>query len=235
LRAGWICFFIALAVAWIIPLGHVFYSVAIILAIVTLCRMPPRHGLTLLICSLLGIGLSAAISLMVGATLLMTVMASFMQKPAPILSRTAAAQPMPTVPAVMAPQVLPVRGIQSIEVPAAKVQRTMTSAIKTPRSTPLPTPKAAPSEEITIPLNEWRTVNSRYGCFSVKVIDHGPATFSVWINGEESPRRLDKIKGFETTKTNQTLITRLAGADVYYIDRISVSPGYCVLNVVSHA
>jgi hypothetical protein len=90
---------------------------------------------------------------------------------------------------------------------------------------------AQTAEEVTIELGKWQSIQTRHGSLSVKIVDHGPATFSVSINGSNL-RRLDKIKGFETTGTNLTPIASLAAADVYYVDRISVSPGYCVLKVV---
>lgn len=89
-----------------------------------------------------------------------------------------------------------------------------------------------PAEEFTILLNEWATVPSSFGSFAAKVEDHGPMTFSVSIDYGR-PRRLDKIKGFETTGENITEIHSLRGAKAYFVDRISVRPGYCVLKVVS--
>ena len=68
----------------------------------------------------------------------------------------------------------------------------------------------------------------------MKIVDHGPVTFSVGINGSDL-HRMDKVKGFETTKSNITLIHRLSDAEVYYVDRISVSLGYCVIKIIPRA
>lgn len=98
---------------------------------------------------------------------------------------------------------------------------------------PRPAYKAqpAPPEEVTIPLQRPTEVTTRYGSFWVEIVDHGPVTFSYRINDSRF-RRIDKVKGFETTGTNITLIHRLSNADVYFVDRISVSVGYCVLKIV---
>jgi len=109
-----------------------------------------------------------------------------------------------------------------------------TSQRYAPRSAPRTvavTPR--PAREYTIPLNQSTTVHTEYGAVSVKIVDHGPVTFSVWVNhGRE--RRIEKIKGFETTGTNITEIYAFSRARVYYVDRISVSTGYCVLKVIPH-
>jgi hypothetical protein len=86
-------------------------------------------------------------------------------------------------------------------------------------------------EEFTIPLDRRAQVTSSHGSFSALIHDHGVETFSVSINGERT-RRLEKIKGFESTATNLAFIHTLSGARVYYVDRISVASNCCVLKVV---
>jgi hypothetical protein len=242
LRAGWICFGLGLAIAWIFPLAHVFYSVAMILSVVAMCRLPARHGITLLICSFLGIGISLAISLAVGVRFI-AALATTLRPPAAAASLRSQI-PNLSVSPVQGQHFAPglPRSIDSTHLPITKTAglRTSTTTARTASSGTTTRPGAAtplplPAEEITIQLGEWQTVRTRYGSLTVKIIDHGPATFSVWVGGEQSPQRLDKIKGFETTGTNLTRITTLPGANVYYIDRISVSPGYCVLKVVSRS
>lgn len=61
LIAGWICFGLGLAVAWIFPPAHFFYSVAVILAIVCMVTHQVKRGLMLLLVSCAGIGISSAI------------------------------------------------------------------------------------------------------------------------------------------------------------------------------
>ena len=63
LKAGWICFGIGAAVAWIFPPAFLFYSVALILSIVALCTRQVNRGLTLLPSSFVGMGTSALLSL----------------------------------------------------------------------------------------------------------------------------------------------------------------------------
>ena len=61
LVAGWICFGLGVAIAWLFPLAHFFYSVAIILAIICMATHQVKRGLVLLLMSCAGIGVSAAI------------------------------------------------------------------------------------------------------------------------------------------------------------------------------
>jgi hypothetical protein len=231
IRAGWICFGLGLGIAWIFSLAHVFYSVAIVLAVVALCRHSPRHGLTLLICSLLGIGISAAISLVVGASLLASIARSVRPPPPPAVASQH--QPSPLAVDVEKQFPRPSANTRNLALDDRNPQTAPTAKVRSNRSNLVASPQLPrPAEEVTIQLGEWQSIRTRYGSLRVKIIDHGPATFSVWINGASSPRRLDKIKGFETTGTNLTPIASLSGADVYYVDRISVSPIYCVLKVV---
>jgi hypothetical protein len=58
LKAGWICFGLGLLMSWIFPLGNVFFSIAIITAIVAMCTHQVNRGLVLLISSFFGIGVS---------------------------------------------------------------------------------------------------------------------------------------------------------------------------------
>ena len=100
-----------------------------------------------------------------------------------------------------------------------------------PMPRPAPAPVSRPAEEVVIPLDQWTPVNTEYGSFTVRVHDHGVLTFTVWI-GSGAPRRIEKQKGFETTATNIVQIHALAGAKVYYVDRIAVEAGHCVLKIV---
>ena len=61
LQAGWICCCLGLGIAWLFPLAHFFYSVAVVLAIVCMCTHQVNRGLILLITSCVGIGVSAIV------------------------------------------------------------------------------------------------------------------------------------------------------------------------------
>ena len=61
LKAGWICFGIGLAISWFFPLGHAFFSVALITAVVAMCTHQVNRGLALLISSFVASGLCALI------------------------------------------------------------------------------------------------------------------------------------------------------------------------------
>lgn len=62
LKAGWICFGLGLAVAWIFPPAFLFYSIALILAVVAMCMHQVNKGLALLLSTFIGMGTSAMIS-----------------------------------------------------------------------------------------------------------------------------------------------------------------------------
>lgn len=141
------------------------------------------------------------------------------------------------VPAPAYPQTAPHRA--RITVPASgnyrsSERRQVASIAQHYPARSAPRPAAAtprPTREYTIPLNRYTTIHTEYGSVGVKIVDHGPVTFSVWINyGGE--RRIEKIKGFETTGTNITEIYAFPRARVYYVDRISVSTGHCALKVI---
>lgn len=51
LKAGWICFGLGLAISWFFPLGNVFFSIALITAVVAMCTHQVNRGLILLISS----------------------------------------------------------------------------------------------------------------------------------------------------------------------------------------
>lgn len=59
--AGWICFGIGLATAWFFPPCHVFFSVALVLAVVAMATHQIETGLALLICTLLASASCAAV------------------------------------------------------------------------------------------------------------------------------------------------------------------------------
>ena len=61
LKAGWICFGIGLATSWFFPLGHAFFSVAIITAVVAMCTHQVNRGLALLVSSFVAIALCTAV------------------------------------------------------------------------------------------------------------------------------------------------------------------------------
>jgi hypothetical protein len=63
LKAGWICFALGMAVAWIFPPAYLFFSVALILAIVAMCTHQVNKGVILLLSSFVGMGTSALVSL----------------------------------------------------------------------------------------------------------------------------------------------------------------------------
>jgi hypothetical protein len=106
--------------------------------------------------------------------------------------------------------------------PAKRAVSTMVAQIPKP---------APPPQEVTIPLNTQWPVSTEFGTFNVRILDHGIRTISVWINGQ-GPLRIDKVKGFENDGTNIAQIHSLPGADVYYVDRISVSSDKCVLKII---
>jgi hypothetical protein len=92
LKAGWICFGLGLAVSWFFPLGNVFFSVALITAVVAMCTHQVNRGLALLISSFCGIVLCAVMffGLALGAVALTG--AAAMQKVDSDLKRSRAAQ-----------------------------------------------------------------------------------------------------------------------------------------------
>jgi hypothetical protein len=61
LKAGWICFGIGLALSWFFPLANVFFSIAIITAIVAMCTHQVNRGLVLLLSSFCGIAVCALV------------------------------------------------------------------------------------------------------------------------------------------------------------------------------
>ncbi len=61
LKAGWICFGIGLALSWFFPLANVFFSIAIIGAIVAMCTHQVSRGLILLLSTLCALALCAFI------------------------------------------------------------------------------------------------------------------------------------------------------------------------------
>ena len=61
LKAGWICFGLGLSISWFFPPGNVFFSVALITAVVAMCTHQVNRGLALLVSSFLAIGLCAAL------------------------------------------------------------------------------------------------------------------------------------------------------------------------------
>ncbi len=64
LKAGWICFGLGVAIAWIFPPAFLFYSVALIMAIVAMCTHQVSRGLILLLSSFVAMGTSAFLSFM---------------------------------------------------------------------------------------------------------------------------------------------------------------------------
>jgi hypothetical protein len=59
LKAGWICFGLGLSISWFFPPGNIFFSVALITAVVAMCTHQVNRGLALLVSSFLAIGLCA--------------------------------------------------------------------------------------------------------------------------------------------------------------------------------
>jgi hypothetical protein len=59
LKAGWICFCLGLSISWFFPPGNIFFSVALITAVVAMCTHQVNRGLALLLSSFLAIGLCA--------------------------------------------------------------------------------------------------------------------------------------------------------------------------------
>lgn len=63
LKAGWICFGLGVAIAWFFPPAFIFYSVALIMAIVAMCTHQVSRGLILLLSSFVAMGTSAFLSM----------------------------------------------------------------------------------------------------------------------------------------------------------------------------
>lgn len=59
LKAGWICFGLGLSISWFFPPGNLFFSVALITAVVAMCTHQVNRGLALLLSSFVAIGLCA--------------------------------------------------------------------------------------------------------------------------------------------------------------------------------
>jgi hypothetical protein len=92
LKAGWICFGLGLAISWFFPLGNVFFSIALITAIVAMCTHQVNRGLVLLISSFGGIGLSAVIFFGLALGAVAVTGAAAMKKVEADLQRTRSAQ-----------------------------------------------------------------------------------------------------------------------------------------------
>ncbi len=69
LKAGWICFALGVAIAWIFPPAFLFYSVALIMAIVAMCTHQVSRGLILLLSSFVAMGTSAFLSMILAVGL----------------------------------------------------------------------------------------------------------------------------------------------------------------------
>lgn len=61
--AGWICFGIVLATAWFFPPCHVFFAVALVLAVVAMATHQIEDELALFICTLVASAICAAVFL----------------------------------------------------------------------------------------------------------------------------------------------------------------------------
>lgn len=234
LKVGWICFGIGAAVAWIFPPAYVFYSIGLIMAIVALCTRQASHGIVLLLSSFVAMATSAFISIFFAGTLFSSGLGVVANRTE---QRIEAAQPdiqMANVPGTPFRTFTPnpqssgdTTKNRYAQVATRDTRRSQEAAPASRREQSTP---PRPPEEITVPLRQWTNVASRFGSFSVKIVDHGPVTISVGINGSEL-HRIEKVKGFETTGTNITPIHHLGAADVYYVDRISVPLGHCVIKI----
>jgi hypothetical protein len=69
LKAGWICFGLGAAVAWIFFPGYFFYSVALVMAVIAMCTRQVSRGLILLLSTFVAMGTSALISIFLMGTL----------------------------------------------------------------------------------------------------------------------------------------------------------------------
>ncbi|HEX8373532.1 MAG TPA: hypothetical protein VF585_12180 [Chthoniobacterales bacterium] len=70
--AGWICFGIGASISWIFPPGYIFFSVAVVMAIVAMATHQVSRGLILLLSSLLGLAVSVVISFVLAIGLFAT-------------------------------------------------------------------------------------------------------------------------------------------------------------------
>ena len=61
LQAGWICFGLGLVLSWIFPLGNIFFSIALIAAVVAMCSHQVHRGLVLLLSTFCGMTVCALI------------------------------------------------------------------------------------------------------------------------------------------------------------------------------
>jgi hypothetical protein len=80
LKAGWICFGLALAVAWIFPPAFIFYSVALVLAVIAMATHQVSKGLALLLTTFVGMGASAILSFFLAVGLFTAAAASSVAK-----------------------------------------------------------------------------------------------------------------------------------------------------------
>ena len=122
LKAGWVCFGIALSVSWFFPLGNAFFSIAIITAVVAMCTHQVNRGLVLLLASFAGLALCMLIFFtlvvgVIGAAALPVIKRvnadiTRLQKAQPqSLSQISAVnQQMPSVLSIMAPPAAPRSG-----------------------------------------------------------------------------------------------------------------------------
>lgn len=80
LKAGWVCFGLGLAIAWIFPPAFLFYSIALTMAIVAMVTHQVNKGLALLLITFVGMGTSAFISLMLAVGLFAAAVAPVVAK-----------------------------------------------------------------------------------------------------------------------------------------------------------
>jgi hypothetical protein len=69
MKAGWICFALGLALAWIFPPAFFFYSIALILAVVAMCTHQVNKGLALLLSTFAAMGASALVAFLLAVGL----------------------------------------------------------------------------------------------------------------------------------------------------------------------
>jgi hypothetical protein len=64
-KAGWICLLLGYLTFWIFGLGFLFFSATIILSIVAMCTNQVRHGVILLVSSIVSMAICALIFILV--------------------------------------------------------------------------------------------------------------------------------------------------------------------------
>jgi hypothetical protein len=143
LKAGWICFGLGLTISWFFPLGNVFFSVALITAVVAMCTHQVNRGLALLISSFCGIVLCAVMFFGFALGAIALTGAAAMHKADADLTRIRVDQQRALNQLNSSAQRL------QTSLPNTPLPRAMVNNSSIPRPAPVPSPTARPQDRST--------------------------------------------------------------------------------------